>query len=328
MIVASERNFKYNGCLPSGMKDQPTSSKQNSSSPMRERKLGDIIETTFCDGEGNFSCIGYDFSKVSDPSIWAESSVLFDANGEVIYPVKLERKQRELKIVLSRKLSSQLNYPEEFGDCNGKPVNLYMPRKREMFQLEHKVLRRFFKQDDIEIALVHAPAVDVAQNDFLGVIAFIRGNYGVNTITLHPGKTSSYQAMKFFEEEADSLTRLGVTLAYENLTANDRWMQHPEDILGFNFPFVGLTLDVCHLELGVDLGGLIEKVIEKLHVVHLSNKQGNKHDMPYRQGALDTSRLLSALRSNNYQGYIAVDYAQEYKDQEIKDVLKLQEFFR
>jgi sugar phosphate isomerase/epimerase len=72
---------------------------------------------------------------------------------------------------------------------------------------------------------------------------------------------------------------------------------------------------------------LEERIFPKLRVVHLNNRTSKHTDLPYRKGSLPVKNFLQALKSDGYKGYIVMQYAPEFKEKEIDDVLRVRELF-
>lgn len=294
-----------------------------------ERHLGDIVEKCSYNQTNDLVGTCYDFSRITSIATPNSCYVIFDNNGNVIYPIKSEAKtcSRQVKILPSRKIKLNINFDKEFEALKGQQFHLIMPRQREMYMLDHEILRSFMAEYDINVGLVHGPGADIFHSDFIGAVAFIRGNYGVDTITLHPSKGDYTNAKILFEKEQEAITRLGVKLAYENMDANDRWLSYPEQITDMNLPFMGLTLDLSHLPVDTDLVSLVDKVFGKLDVVHLSNQRAGETHLPYRKGTMNVQGFLDALKANGYNGYIVLEYGQGHQEQREEDFKRLQDFF-
>ncbi|MBS3137745.1 sugar phosphate isomerase/epimerase [Candidatus Woesearchaeota archaeon] len=297
----------------------------DSSYCIQNRKLPNALETIIYSQDNTINFVKYNFSVDGNNS---DIAVIFNGKGNVIYPIATNPSlRRKSKVLANRRIGLDLDYYKTFNDLKGESVHLLLPRERELYQIEHKVLRKYFKEDGIDVRLVHAPYIDVQKDEFLGVIAYIRGNYGVDTITLHPAKGTVSVINEYFEKNK-VFPCLGVRLAFENLdVTDDRWLNYPEQIMDISSPQVGLTLDVSHLNQDSDLFDLVERIFQKLFVVQISNKSGNRKDLPYREGEMNVQGLLSVLKSNGYNGDLVLEYAPEFKEQEIDDLKRLQDFF-
>ncbi|MBI4453192.1 sugar phosphate isomerase/epimerase [Candidatus Woesearchaeota archaeon] len=294
-----------------------------------ERHLGNIVEKCSYNQGNDLVNTCYDFSNITSIATPNSCYVIFDNKGNVIYPIKSEVKtgSRQVKILPTRKIRLNIDFDKEFEDLKGQQVHLIMPRQREMYMIEHEILRNFLGEYDVNVGLVHGPGTDIFHPDFIGAVAFIKGNYGVDTITLHPSEGDYTNAKTLFEQEQEAITRLGVKLAYENMEANDRWLSYPEQITDMNLPFIGLTLDLSHLPANTDIVALVDRVFGKLDVVHLSNQGAGKTHIPYRQGTMNVHGFLYALKANGYKGYIVLEYGQGHHEQREDDLKRVQDFF-
>ncbi|MBT4540571.1 sugar phosphate isomerase/epimerase [Candidatus Woesearchaeota archaeon] len=287
------------------------------------RKLGKASETVFFNEDGSVKSISYDFDKLVPKGF--QSRVLFDANGDVIHPIKSTEIEEKLRVLSTGKISRNMDYDFEFDAHKGEDVHIYMPQGKEMYGLEHYIIRRFLDEDNINPTLIHGPGVDVTHREFLGALAFMKGNYGADTITLHPLKGDYGIVKEKLEACHDDIARLGVKIAYENMDAKDRWLTFPQEIVQMDLPNIGLTLDTSHLSSDTDLSALLDQVFEKLLVVHLSNQSGGKKHLPYNSGEMNLPGFLSALKSNGYKGSVVLEYRDQYQDQVNDDIKRVQD---
>jgi sugar phosphate isomerase/epimerase len=270
---------------------------------------------------GELFNISYKFDQVE--SYFRPSSVDFNTEGQVTYPIQSSERVNGIEVLESRTIYPDIN----LKNLSNQSVQIITSKKNALFQPDYNHIRRVLKNRDLTTPLVHGPDSDIFHNDFLGVLAWIRGNYGCDTITLHPTRGEFYRAIELFNENRDDIDALGVNLSYENVDAKNRWFNSPDELIQVDLPFISSTLDISHLPHDVDLMSLEERIFPKLRVVHLNNRTSKNKDLPYREGSLPVPEFLSALKSDGYKGYIVMQYAPEFKEKERDDLERLRDFF-
>ncbi len=286
-----------------------------------------FLSAVTSDSEGKVKSRHYDL--FGDKLSWySPTRVIFDSDGQVVYPIKTKPEPKKLKVMAARKVSPDMDFYENFKDLEGQEIQLDLPRRKDMLYIDNEKLRKTFKDLGITVKLMHGPDMDIFQEDFAAMLGWVRGNYGIDTMVLHPWRGDFENATALFEEKRDELGGLGLKLSYENLSnATDRWIKNPEDVMKVEPPFITTTLDISHLHPTTDLMSLEEKLFPRLDVVHLSNVDGCKRHVPYREGTFPTQEFLGALRSKGYKGYIVLEYTPEHKDKLLTDLHKVREFF-
>ena len=282
------------------------------------------IKGTFFNENMQLRGVTYSFEE---DNIFKESAVSFDANGQVRYPQPSRKRKKKLEILKSVRLIPSNNYHQEFENEANSSIQLYFPRKKDIFRIDHADARKALADLKIDVPLIHGPNMNFNNPDFIPHLAWIRGNYGNDIITIHPDKGNFGSTAQYFKENDEEISRLGLRLAYENMDARDRWFVNPEQLMFLDSENVGLTLDLSHLEHGTDLLDLEERIFDKLDVVHLSNRTRTKKHLPYREGDLPVQAFLQSLRSKEYQGKIVLEYSNKHKEQEEYDTQKLKDFF-
>jgi len=286
-------------------------------------KLGDTLQSAKYSYHKGMSKVEYSTGEVAFNFLNGERFIFKD--GQTIYP---KNQQNGAKLGNGKSSSDRVEIIpsvriDDYIDIDDRDTHLILPRKRELMQLEspYKEFNRY------NIPLVHGPDTDAVHKDFEYVLAWIKGNFGCGTITLHPGKSEKNEIVNSLKESADVISKMGVILAYENMDYSDRWFLHPWEINEIDLPFVKLTLDTSHVEPGTDLSQIVDSVFDKLSVVHLSNRTGNEKHLPFRQGDHDITKLLHTLKMKNYKGFIVLDYQPKFKSYEEKDLKKVKEMF-
>jgi hypothetical protein len=287
------------------------------------KQLGKASRTTYFNDDGSVKSRAYDFNGLVPDGL--PSRVIFDVEGNVVYPERSTVIEKRLRVLPTAKITRDMDYDDEFKHHKSSEVHLYMPQGSEMYRLENFIIRRFFKRDSIRPVLIHGPGVDVSHKEFLGALAFMRGNYGADTFTLHPLREDYGTARAKLEEYHKDIVNMGVRIAYENMDATDRWLRFPQEIVEMNLPNIGLTLDTSHLPKDTDLSDLLDQIFDKLWVVHLSNQRGKNKHLPYRDGEMNLSAFVSQLKSNGFKGSIVLEYNPQYEDKCADDLMRLKD---
>ena len=303
---------------------------QNNSLPRKMEFNGqDFISTAYCDNDGEVITRTYELKNNDKKSIYSNSKTIFDKYGQVISPIKTKNEPLDkVRILESRSITSETNPYKLLEGLDGQEIQLSLPRKRDLLYLDNKELRSALKEKNVKVKLMHGPDVDVFYKDFAAMIGWIRGNYGIDTLTLHPSRGNFENAMELFDEKSKELGGLGLNISYENINDKKRWLEYPQKISSVNHKFISSTLDISHLHTDTDLLDLMEKVFDKLRVVHLNNIKDGKKDCPYKEGVFPVQEFLGFLKSNDYKGYIVLEYRPEYRDRIKEDLGRLREFFK
>ena len=258
---------------------------------------------------GELENTSYEFPKVS----FEPKRVIFDDKGQVVYPITTELKPEKLRVLEARSIGPSTDLYGALSGLEGQEIQLNLPRRRDLYRVDNAELRKALSDRGIKVALVHGPDVDVFHEDFVPCLAWIRGNYGVDTATLHPARGDYTQAMSLFTEKQAEIARFGMDLAYENLDANGRWLSYPGQLAEAELPFLKETLDLSHLDDRTDLIALEERLFEGLRVVHVSNVRGGEKHLPFREGSLHVDDFLRALKADGYKGSVVLEYAPEHR---------------
>jgi len=280
------------------------------------------------DFDGDGKLIGRSYSLMDETGSWyAQSKTILDDKGNVIYPVRYQKQPNRLGIMGARNIHPDSDFNQVFLGLKGQEMQLNLPKKNELLYIDNAHLRKSIEDMGISMSIMHGPDLDVFHQEFCETLGWIRGNYGIDTLTLHPLRGDFENAMERFGQNKEELEGLGMKLSYENLCATDRWLKHPEEIMDVPYNFIGSTIDISHLNPNTDLMSLEEKVFEKLDVVHLSNINGGQKHSPYREGIFPVKNFLCALKSDGYRGKIILEYAPQFRDRLGDDIIRLREFF-
>jgi hypothetical protein len=314
---------EYFDCNGKRIRFEEVTSTGDVSESIEFKHLNDFLVSCAYGKDKKLKSVSYDLT--GNKNIFENSRVQF-AGGKVIYPIKSVKEENGSVIIQSLSISPGIDY-KEIAKFENQEAQLYMPRKRDLFCIDFKLLREYMKELNITAKLAHGPDSDIFDENFLGTVAWIRGNTGIKTITFHPSKGNYGAAVNILDEKSKDLEMIGAEISYENMDANDRWLKSPEELLNLNIPFVSATLDISHLAQSTDLLALEERIFPKLRVVHLSNTDGNRKHLPYREGIFPVQEFLRKLKADKYKGFIVFEYSEEYKEKEKEDIRRVKEIF-
>jgi len=302
--------------------------KKKDLSSERKVKGQDFISTVYHDKNGEVIERNYELKEHNERSIYSNRKTVFDKYGHVISPIITKNEPlKGVKILESKSINSETNPYKLLEGLEGQEIQLSLPKKRDLLYLNDKELRNALKEKDITVKIMHGPDIDIFCKDFASMLGWIRGNYGIDTLTLHPSRGSFESAMQLFDENNKELEGLGLNISYENIKDKDRWLKSPEMITSINNHFISSTLDISHLDSNTDLLDLTEKIFDKLRVVHLNNVIGGEKDCPYREGRFPVREFLGFLKNNDFKGYIIMGYSSAYRGKSRDDIDRLREFF-
>ncbi len=160
---------------------------------------------------------------------------------------------------------------------------------------------------------------DIVLAKTLGV-KFVRVTAGQN----HPGTqrtTGVRWVTDGFRYALDEAERHGITLAYENHTKGAPWdywdfSQRTEIFLEILDALADTPLSVCFdtanpLVLNEDVLGLLEKVIERVVVLHVFDMEAAGTFVPVRvgTGAAPIPQVFSRMRQAGYNGWLSIEEA-------------------
>ncbi|MEM2925050.1 MAG: sugar phosphate isomerase/epimerase family protein [Methanocellales archaeon] len=224
-------------------------------------------------------------------------------------------------------LASKFIYSNDYDLSNLAELKIQLSfyKKKQFFSIDHHQLKQRLKELDIEICSVHAPTIDVFDEDFLEVLRFIKNEYGVQLISIHPQRGDREKALARLGELAEDIIDLGVILAYENFPrSSNKWIASARDMFNtFNMQFLKLTYDTSHAIVEDSLSE-VELCLSKIEIIHLSDQiKGDEH-LPIGMGVYPVGELLSLLKRKQYSGYIVLEYMPWYEKLLREDVKKIE----
>lgn len=209
---------------------------------------------------------------------------------------------------------------------SGFPIQLAFFQRRDFLTMEHKKIKDCCDELKIDIISVHFPTVDVFHDDFLDTLKIIHQTYNVNIITIHPQKCEREIALGLLRKYAQQISDRHIVLAYENFpafTANRKWINSVKDMYTlFDLPFLRITFDTSHLDKPNQAFDELQSVIDKVAVVHLSDKKDKKGHLPIGYGAVPAREILRYLDSIKFSGPVVLEYLSKYTTQLIDDIKK------
>ncbi len=231
-----------------------------------------------------------------------------------------------VKLLISKFIYPYSNIKEELAAYAGKAMQLSFFSPTFFESLDHKSLKAIIDNEDITVASVHAPTIDIFETSkFLKMLATVRSVYEVDNVTVHPGAGNPLQALKLHEKYSSEIQNMGVNLAYENFDSSKRskrWIQNANSIYRLNFAHCSLTYDTSHVPAGRNISNDLENFYAKLGIVHFSNiskeKEHRNHN-PYSQGIHDLNAPLEFLLRRSYPGYLVIEYAPQFKQEALDD---------
>lgn len=192
-------------------------------------------------------------------------------------------------------------FDEQMRPYEGVPVQLGFFDPHSFFDLDHEHLKSVCDEWDVTVRSVHAPTVDVFNEEvFFEMLGIVRDVYGVDNVTLHPGRDNPIQAFEFFDENGEAVEEIGVDLMYENFddnAPNKRWLPRAENIITAPPEQVDLTYDTSHVGLRTNVLRDLRKAKEagRLGMVHLSDRTKDEKHLPVHQGDHDMESIVDFL---------------------------------
>lgn len=215
-----------------------------------------------------------------------------------------------------------------FRDLN---IQLAFFKKKDFFKFDHKNIIDICNSLNIKIPIIHAPCIDIFDEEFLKILEFIKDIYKIKLITIHPQEGDAKSALKKLEELGPTIKRLDLILAYENFpktTQKRKWVNLPKDMYEkFNLPFLKITFDTAHLDEPANCLNELGQIFDKVEVIHLSDKNSKFHHLPLGEGILPYKKLLDYLKEKNYNGFLVLEYLDEFQDKLIRDFKEISKIF-
>lgn len=221
-------------------------------------------------------------------------------------------------------LDEQKNLKEALNPFENRAIQLSFFQKQDFLQMNHDFIKKTCVSLNINIPTVHAPTVDVFNQEFLEIISKIKKIYGVKLISIHPQNGDCTLAMAKLKEYTNIIEKLEVILAYENFPSSAgrrKWICLPHDMYSeFNLPFLRLTFDTSHLDRPSECIKEFDVVCDKVAIVHLSDSNGRKQHQPLGAGLVPYRQFIKHLKDINFQGPVVLEYMPEYEKKLIDDI--------
>ncbi|MEW6069198.1 MAG: TIM barrel protein [Candidatus Thermoplasmatota archaeon] len=233
--------------------------------------------------------------------------------SKFIYPEDMDRIEQVLK---------------SFSDL---AIQLAFFKRADFMNFDHLKIKECASQLNISIPIIHAPTCDVFHENFINILKTIKEIYKVKIISIHPQRGVVEEALKKLEELKNKILALDIILAYENFYptkhAKEKWIYLPEDMYErFASPNLKITYDCAHTLVDDNTLEKFEKILDKVEVVHLSNRSGGREHLPIEQGEFPIFGLLDILSRKNFQGYIVLEYMPEYEFKLFEDLEKVKKY--
>ena len=219
-----------------------------------------------------------------------------------------------LELLCSKFIDEKTDLEKLISLFSGKKMQIGFFNPRFFFAFDHHSLISAFKANQILIRSIHAPTLDVFDGrEFFNMLAIVRDTYELDNITLHPKSGDYFVGRKLVQQYNEDLwDEYGVTLMYENFDSskkNKRWLPNARMIHGLPIPqpVTGLTYDISHVNLGIDIVEALEDVFPNLYMIHLSNKKKGKNHLPIFEGDHDLEPVLKWIKEK-YPSYVVLEY--------------------
>lgn len=233
-------------------------------------------------------------------------------------------------------LASKFIYPEEqrnlaevLSSFKEMGIQLSFFKHQDFFKMRHNFIKEVCDSLNINITTVHAPTVDVFDEDFLEVIEEIKRIYKTSLISIHPQKGELSLSLAKLKDYAKIFAELEVILAYENfpsIVGKRKWICTPSQMHSyFNLDFLKLTFDTSHLDSPSDCIQEMSEVFDKVAVIHLSDKDRAKEHLPLGSGCVPYQKFIEYLKRRRFSGPLVLEYMPEYEDRLIEDVKRLKD---
>jgi sugar phosphate isomerase/epimerase len=197
--------------------------------------------------------------------------------------------------------------------------------------LSHEHLSRQLRRQNTVVTSIHAPCIDVCDRGFLEMLEMAKHAYGARFVTVHPQRRDIAKVRSSLSQLQPVLESLDMVLCFENMQPNkklsrQRWFENLDEFeeRTAGLANVGLTFDVVHAN-GLD-EQLFCRHAGRIHVVHLSDRRGDRLHIPIGTGALRTDYMLSVLQQE-FKGELVLDYKAEHIEQALQDQKRLQKTF-
>lgn len=229
-----------------------------------------------------------------------------------------------MQILASKFIYPDYNIKEALKPFENTAIQLSFFKKSDFGQFNHQHIKEICASLNIDVPTIHAPTIDIFDEEFIEVIRKIRDIYNVGVISIHPQKGDFNSAMAKLKEYAKTLEDLNVILAYENFPSSAgrrKWIHLPRDMYQkFQLPFLKLTFDTSHLDNPADCINEFDAVCDKVEIVHLSDYNNGKQHQPLGTGCVPYEKFVKHLKDIDFSGYVVLEYMSEYEDRLLEDV--------
>lgn len=202
-------------------------------------------------------------------------------------------------VLVSKFLDPDTEIEAQLVPYSGVSVQLGFFNPGFFFDLDHEEIVHTCDEFDVDVRSIHAPTVDVFDEDpFFKMLGHIRQFYGVDNITIHPGRGTPLTAFSFFEDKGEKVESFGIDLMYENFddnAPNKRWLPRAKNIVTAPVEQVSLTYDTSHVDLRTNVVRELRSAEERLGMVHLSDRTKDEKHLPVHEGDHDMEEILEYL---------------------------------
>lgn len=233
---------------------------------------------------------------------------------------------------------SKFIYPEDIARLesilkpfSNKNLQLAFFKRADFMTFDHYKIKELANKLNISISTIHAPTCDVIHNEFLEILKLVKEVYEVKTVSIHPQRCLREEALIKLEQFKNEILALNITLAYENFyptkRSREKWIYLPEEMYElFNQPFLRITYDCAHALVNNKTLEIFEKILDKVAIVHLSNRSNSREHLPIEQGSFPIFALLDILKTKNFQGSVVLEYMPEYENKLFEDFEKVNKY--
>jgi len=227
-------------------------------------------------------------------------------------------------------LKDESNLKEALFSFKDISIQLAFFQRRDFLKIDHNFIKQICNSINIEIPTVHAPTTDIFDVDFLETLKLIKEIYKIRVISIHPQKGDLSLALAKLEEYSSQIKDLNLILAYENFPSKverRKWINSPADMYSkFNLPFLKLTFDTSHLDEPSNCIKEIERVYDKVAIVHLSDNNSKRQHLPLGEGLVPYEEFLRYLKEKGFKGFVVLEYLPEFQDRLIEDLRRVSKF--
>jgi len=232
-----------------------------------------------------------------------------------------------MQILASKFIYPEYNIEEALKPFENTAIQLSFFKKSDFGQFNHQHIKDTCISLNIDVPTIHAPTIDVFDEEFIEIIEKIKKVYNMGVISIHPQKGDFNSAMAKLKEYAKTLEDLNVILAYENFPSSAgrrKWIHLPKDMYNkFELPFLKLTFDTSHLDNPANCIEEFDAVCDKVEIIHLSDYNKGKQHQPLGTGCVPYEKFLRQLKDKKFSGFVVVEYMPEYEGRLVGDVKRI-----